>query len=236
MYPRLVIALDVDSSRKMREIIDKIPLSVEWFKVGLEAYCAEGPEVLRPIFARKSNVFLDLKLHDIPRTVERAVRATARHGVRMLTIHATGGREMIRAAATAAREFGENRPFIVAVTALTSLRQSDLSEIGITRAMQDHVRALTELAIESGADGVVCSPLEASELRRTFGRGILIVTPGIRGATDDKGDQKRTCSAADAVKAGASHLVVGRPILDALDPAVSTERILAEISAAAVSP
>jgi orotidine-5'-phosphate decarboxylase len=230
--PRLIVALDVDSSQKIREIISKFPPSVEWFKIGLEAFCAEGLEALKPLVARKSFIFLDLKLHDIPRTVERAVRAMARQSVHMLTIHAAGGRDMIRAASMAAREFGENRPRIVAVTALTSLNQRDLAVMGVTRALDDHVRALAELAVESGADGVVCSALEASDLRRTFGRDVLIVTPGIRATTDDAGDQKRTCSAAEAVKAGASHLVIGRPILDSPDPAAAAIRILADIAAA----
>ncbi len=234
--PELIVALDVDSSQKIAEFLDILPPSVVWYKVGLEVFCAEGPDAIKPILRRNSSVFLDLKLHDIPRTIERAVRTAGRHGVRMLTIHASGGRDMIRAAAEAAHEFGENRPKIVAVTALTSLQQRDLAEIGIDRAMPDHVRALTELAVESGADGVVCSPLEVNELRNKFGRDVLLVAPGIRGAGDALGDQKRTLSAAEAVRAGASHLVVGRPILGAADPRAAAQRILNEIAQAAASP
>ncbi len=230
--PPLIVALDVDSSVNLREMLNKMPDSILWFKVGLEAFCAEGPAVLQPLMARKSSVFLDLKLHDIPRTVERATRSACRHGVRMLTIHAAGGRAMIQAAANAAREFGQSRPHVIAVTALTSLRQDDLTDTGVARNLPDHVLGLARLAMESGADGVVCSPLEAMLLRNELGSDALLVTPGIRAEGEAKGDQKRTLTAGDAVRAGATHLVVGRPILEAHDPAEAAGRLLAEIRAA----
>lgn len=139
---------------------------------------------------------------------------------------------MIRAAADAAHKFGYQRPNIIAVTALTSLQQSDLADTGVARAMSDHVRALAKLAIESGADGLVCSPLEVAMLRNELGPAPLLVTPGIRAAGEEKGDQKRTLSATGAVRAGATHLVVGRPILDAADPAQAAARLLEEIKTA----
>src|SRR5690606_34381222 len=153
----------------------------------------------------------------------------------LLTIHASGGREMIRAASQAAREMGEKGPKILAVTALTSLQQSDLSDLGIQREMPDHVRALARLAIDSGADGLVCSPMETALLRRDLGPHPLLVTPGIRAKNDEKGDQKRTMSAGDAVRAGATHLVVGRPILAASNPSAAAAQLLEEIRLANVS-
>lgn len=230
--PELIVALDVDSSEKLAQALEKLPNSLRWFKVGLELFCAEGPSTLDPLLERKCSIFLDLKLHDIPRTVERAVRSAARHNVRMLTIHASGGRAMIRAAADAAREFGDNRPKIIAVTALTSLQQSDLSDLGVARSMPDHVLALAAMAVGSGADGLVCSPLEVNILRKELGPNPLLVTPGIRASSEAKGDQKRTLAAGEAVRAGATHLVVGRPILEAADPHEAAAKLLAEIRAA----
>lgn len=229
----LIVALDVESSKKLAETLENLPNSLRWFKVGLELFCAEGPSSLDPLFARNASIFLDLKLHDIPRTVERAVRSAARHSIHMLTIHASGGRAMIRAAVDASHEFGANRPKIIAVTALTSLEQNDLTDLGVARSMPEHVRALASMAVESGADGLVCSPLEANILRNYLGPQPLLVTPGIRAAGEAKGDQQRTLSAGEAVRAGATHLVVGRPILDAADPHEAATRLMDEIRAAA---
>ncbi len=230
--PQLVVALDVDSKTKLSAEILRLPIELQWFKVGLEVFCAEGPAILEPLHTRKSSIFLDLKLHDIPRTVERAVRSAASHGVNLLTIHAGGGRAMIQAAANAAKEMAEKGPKIIAVTALTSLQQSDLSDMGVVRSMQDHVRALAQLAMEAGADGVVCSPLEAALLRADLGPDALLITPGIRAAGEAKGDQKRTLTASEAVRAGATHLVVGRPILEAANPTEAAARLLEEIRVA----
>jgi len=230
--PQLVVALDVDSSAKLNTELDRLPVELQWFKIGLEVFCAEGPAILEPLHARKSSIFLDLKLHDIPRTVERAVRSASTHRVNLLTIHASGGRAMIQAAANAAKEMAENGPKIIAVTALTSLQQSDLSDMGVARSMQDHVRALAHLAMDAGADGVVCSPLEAALLRADLGPDALLITPGIRAAGEAKGDQKRSLTAAEAVRAGATHLVVGRPILEAANPTESAARLLEEIRVA----
>lgn len=231
----LIVALDVNSRAEASRAISLLPPEIQWVKIGLELFCAEGPSVLAPMREQNLAVFLDLKLHDIPKTVEKAVKSASKHGVQLLTIHASGGRDMIRAASDAAREIGENAPKIVAVTALTSLQQSDLADLGIQRTMPDHVRALAHLAIDAGADGLVCSPLETALLRRELGPTPLLVTPGIRAQNDEKGDQKRTLSAGDATRAGASHLVVGRPILAAPDPALAATRLIEEIRAANAS-
>lgn len=229
---QLIVALDVNSRSEMLKAVNLLPTEIQWVKVGLELFCAEGPSIFEPLHQRNASIFLDLKLHDIPRTVERAVKAAAQHRVQLLTIHASGGRAMIRAASNAAREMAANGPKILAVTALTSLQQSDLSDIGVAREISDHVRALAQMAVESGADGLVCSPLETAMLRRELGPAPLLVTPGIRAAGETKGDQKRTLSAGDAVRAGATHLVVGRPILETSDPAKAAAQLLEEIRAA----
>lgn len=227
--PQLIVALDVPSKIALSEALKSLPPNIHWVKVGLELFCAEGPKALKPLHERNMSIFLDLKLHDIPRTVERGVAAAAQHNVQLITIHATGGRAMIEAAAAAARKFGHQRPNILAVTALTSLQQSDLTDIGVARAMKEHVRALAKLAVDAGADGLVCSPHEVAMLREELGPAPLLVTPGIRAAGEEKGDQKRTLSAEEAVRAGATHLVVGRPILEAKDPAQAATRLLLEI-------
>lgn len=232
--PALVLALDVPDKAALESVLQRLEgAPIAWFKIGLELFCAEGPAALLPVRARGGKIFLDLKLHDIPRTVARAAAAAARHGADMMTVHASGGRDMIRAAVEAVRACGERRPAIVAVTVLTSLNEADARELGITRPLREQVFALAAMALEAGADGVVCSPLEAAELRRAFGPSPLIVTPGIRAAGEPAGDQKRTLSAAEAVRAGATHLVVGRPIMEAADPAAAARRLSEEISLAA---
>lgn len=227
--PEMIVALDVPRADAIAAMVEALPAAARWYKVGLELFCSDGPAALRPLQDRGRRIFLDLKLHDIPRTVERAVRAAAAHGVHMLTAHASGGFAMLQAAAAAAREFGAQRPQVVAVTALTSLAAEDLADVGVARSMPDHVAALADLALRAGMDGLVCSPREVAGLRERFGLDPLLVTPGIRARDADAGDQKRTATAAEAVRAGASHLVVGRPILDAPDPRAAAARILAEI-------
>ena len=204
----------------------------DWVRRLVRRYNAEGPDALQPLKAENKRIFLDLKLHDIPRTVERAVRSAARHGVDLLTVHASGGRAMLEAAAKAAAEFGEQRPRLLAITALTSLDQADLSDIGVERSVSEHAAALAQLAISSGIDGIVCSPLEAAAMREALGPDALIVTPGVRPAGGDVGDQKRVATPAAAAKAGATHLVIGRPILQAPNPAQAAKAIAAELSQA----
>ena len=229
----LIVALDVDSREAAVEKVKSIGDAVGFYKIGLELFTAEGPDVVKAVKDLGKRVFLDLKLHDIPRTVERAVRSGGKLGVDLMTIHSLGGNAMIRAAAEAAAEFGASAPKILAVTVLTSLDARDLADVGILgRAPADQVRAAAFLSIASGADGLVCSPREVGALSASLRRGTVFVTPGVRPAGADVGDQKRVATPAEAVRDGATHLVVGRPILAAPDPVAAARAILAEIGAA----
>ena len=230
MNTELIVALDLPDPALVEARVAAFPEEIAWFKVGLELFCAGGPRVVAPLIAQGKSVFLDLKLHDIPRTVERAVVAAARHGAQLITVHAAGGREMLRAAATAAAG-APTRPRLLAVTVLTSLDASDFADLGVSRAPSDQVAHLAELAVAEGIDGLVCSPQEVGRLRRTLGPGPLLVTPGIRMPEDGAGDQKRTGTPRQAALDGASHIVVGRPILEAADPVAAARRILAELAA-----
>ncbi|MDZ4199886.1 MAG: orotidine-5'-phosphate decarboxylase [Kiritimatiellia bacterium] len=230
MTPELIVALDVPDRSAIGPLVDSLPPEIRWYKIGLEAFAAEGPAALEPLRSRGKNIFLDLKLHDIPRTVERAVRAAAAHGAGLVTVHASGGRAMLEAAVKAAREAGENRPRLLAVTLLTSLDAGDLAELGVTRSPGDQIEALARLAIDSGIDGLVCSVHEVGALRRKLGPGPLLVTPGIRLPGGEVGDQKRIGTPAEAARAGATHLVVGRPVLDAPDPAAAARKMLEALS------
>ena len=227
MNPALIVALDVPSLKEMEAALNRLPETIEWYKVGLELFCAEGPAVLEPLKKRNKKIFLDLKLHDIPQTVANAVKTAASHGVNLMTVHAIGGRAMLEAAAKAAREC-DNPPKLVAVTTLTSLSQNDFADLGIDRTVSEQALALGELAISSGIDGMVTSAHEAGALRNAFPDAVL-VTPGIRMPDGDVGDQKRVATPAFAVQQGSSHLVVGRPIMQADDPATITTAILADI-------
>lgn len=229
MKSELIVALDVSQTAEALAVIGTLPAEVSWYKVGLELFCAEGPAIIQSIRSRKKSVFLDLKLHDIPRTVERAVKAAAQHGVEMLTIHSCGGRAMLRAAVDAARSSGAKPPKLIAVTALTSLDQKDLNDLGISKTPAQQVLALADLALSCGVDGLVSSPQEVEVLRGRFGPRPILVTPGIRLPGEDVGDQKRVATPAAAVKAGASFLVVGRPILESADSAGAARAILKEL-------
>lgn len=230
MKPVLIVALDVPTLKEMEETLDRMPGCIEWYKVGLELFCAEGPAILAPLKKRNKKIFLDLKLHDIPRTVANAVKTAASHGVNLMTVHAIGGRAMLEAAAQAAREC-INPPKLVAVTTLTSLSQEDFSDLGIGRSVSDQALALGKLAIGAGIDGLVTSAHEAGALRAEFPQALL-VTPGIRMPGGDVGDQKRVATPSFAVQQGATHLVVGRPILQAGDPSSAAAAIFADIKSA----
>jgi orotidine-5'-phosphate decarboxylase len=231
MKSELIVALDVNSTAQAITAIEALPSQIQWYKIGLELYCSEGPAVLEAALSRGKKVFLDLKLHDIPRTVERAVKAVAGLGADMLTIHASGGRAMIQAAVEAAG--ASNRaPRIVAVTALTSLDAKDLQDLGIQRSTADQVVALADLAIAAGAHGLVSSAQEVGNLRKRLGPAPILITPGIRLPTDEVGDQKRVATPSGAVRDGASHLVVGRPILEAANPAEAAMKILEDMKKA----
>ena len=195
-------------------------------------YITVGPDVVKAVKDLGKRIFLDLKFHDIPRTVERAVRSGGKLGVDLMTIHSVGGKAMIAAAHEAAAEFGAAAPKILAVTVLTSLDASDLADIGVSsRSPADQVEAMARLAVENGAAGIVSSPKEVGALSAALGKGCLFVTPGVRPAGAAVGDQKRVATPADAVRDGATHLVVGRPVLAAADPAAAARAILAEMGA-----
>lgn len=232
MPTEIIVALDIPSADHIKPIASSLPNEISFFKVGLELFISEGPASLTWLQENNKNIFLDLKLHDIPRTVANAVHSAGKYSVNLLTVHACGGRAMLRAAADAAAEFGSKRPQVIAVTTLTSLNQDDLADIGVTRKLKDNSLKLAELALKSGIDGLVCSPLETAEFRREFGDKPIIVTPGVRPAGSDIGDQKRIATPADAVRAGANYLVIGRPILQADDPAEAARGILNEIASA----
>ena len=229
MPPELIVALDMPSSQALGTLLQSLPREIAWFKVGLELFAAEGPRALAPLHAQGKKIFLDLKLHDIPRTVEHTVIAAAQHGIGMLTLHAAGGRAMLEAAAQAAKNVGARAPKLIAVTTLTSLNQTDLADIGISRVLKDQALALGELALASGLDGLVASAREVEHLRHRFGPDPLLVTPGIRPTGGAAGDQKRVATPTLAVRAGSNFLVVGRPILEATDPHTAALAILNEM-------
>ena len=218
----LIVALDVQTREEAVAKVKAIGGGVGFYKIGLELYTAEGPDVVKAVKDLGKKVFLDLKFHDIPRTVERAVRSGGKLGVDLMTIHSVGGAAMIRAAADAAAEFGASAPRILAVTVLTSMDEQDLRD--------EQVSAMAQFAVGNGADGLVCSPREVGALSKALKQGTLFVTPGVRPAGAAVGDQKRVATPADAVRDGATHLVVGRPILAAEDPVAAAAAILKEMS------
>jgi len=228
MSTELIVALDVPDAKQIPEVVKQLPDCVSFYKVGLELYTAAGPDALTFLKKAGKNVFLDLKLHDIPRTVARAVHSAASLGVDILTVHACGGRAMLEAAA----EAGNNQLNIVAVTVLTSLDQTDLETIGVKRELRDHILSLGKLAVGSGLQGLVCSPLETRSFRTELGTDPILITPGIRPAGAAAGDQKRIATPAMAAADGSSYIVVGRPILEASDPGLAAEQIVAELHGA----
>ena len=228
---QILVALDVESRDRAIELADTLRGAVGGFKIGSRLFTAEGPAIVRALTDRGDRVFLDLKYHDIPNTVATAVAAATELGVWMVNVHAAGGTAMMRAARAAAHETAAKRnaapPLVIAVTVLTSLNQAALTDIGIAIELMDQVLRLAELTKEAGLDGVVASPRETAAIRRRCGAAFAIVTPGIRGGAADaaKGDQERTMSPAEAVAAGASYLVVGRPIIAASDPLAAARAI-----------
>ncbi len=231
---RLIVALDVPSLSEARALVDRLDGVVSTFKVGSQLFTAAGPAAVELVRERGSRVFLDLKYHDIPATVSGAVREAARLGVTLLTVHASGGSEMLRAAAETAAEVSRGRPRILAVTLVTSLGRAALQrELQVPLAVEGHVVHLAELARAAGCDGVVASPLEAGRLRAAMGPDWLIVTPGVRPGTTEPGDQVRVATPTAARRAGADYVVVGRPITAAPDPAAAAAAVVAELAAAA---
>jgi orotidine-5'-phosphate decarboxylase len=231
---KLIVALDVPSAEAGLRLAERLRGHAGMFKVGLENFTAEGPVLPRFLVAVGEKVFLDLKLHDIPNTVRAAARQAAQLGVSMFNVHASGGRKMMEAALAGAQEGSTgrpngSRPLVLAVTVLTSLAGEDLAELGFPGSPEEAVVRLALLARQAGLDGVVASPREVAVLRRALGLGFVIVTPGIRPATADVNDQVRIATPASAIRAGASYLVVGRPITGAADPAAAADAIVAEM-------
>jgi orotidine-5'-phosphate decarboxylase len=229
---QLLVALDVDTVAQARALADRLRGVVGGFKIGSRLFTSEGPALVEELASRGDRVFLDLKFHDIPNTVAGAVAAATRLGVWMLNVHASGGATMMRAARAAADEEAARRsrpaPMVIAVTMLTSFDQQALAEIGLQAGVADQVGRLAALTEAAGLDGVVASAHEIDIIRRRCHGSFAIVTPGIRGAADQRGDQSRTMSAAEALAAGATYLVVGRPIVEAADPRAAAERLAAE--------
>jgi orotidine-5'-phosphate decarboxylase len=230
MDPRLIVALDYPSAPPALALADRLQGLCRWFKVGLELFVAEGPSIVRELRHRDFSVFLDLKLHDIPNTVAGAVRSVAAIGAEFLTVHAAGGPAMLEAAAEAASSV-PNAPQLLAVTVLTSMDQLELAAIGIEHSPENQVLRLANTASAAGINGFVASAEEAASLRHRFPAAALVI-PGIRPAGSAIADQKRIASPAAALAAGASFLVIGRPITQAPDPAAATRAILEEMRSA----
>lgn len=228
--PKVVIALDYDDKAQALAFVEQLDPSQCRLKVGKEMFTHFGPEFVKALVAKEFDVFLDLKFHDIPNTVAKAVKAAAELGVWMVNVHASGGRRMMEAAKEALLPYGDKAPLLIAVTVLTSMDQSDLTELGIELSPAEQVQRLATLTKSSGLDGVVCSSHEAEQLKALLGEQFKLITPGIRPAGSDAGDQRRIKTPKQAVDSGSDYLVIGRPITKAADPAL----VLKEINATLV--
>jgi orotidine-5'-phosphate decarboxylase len=233
---RLAVALDLPDRSALLAMARRVAPEAGVLKLGLEAFVAEGAVLVRELVASGADVFLDLKFHDIPNTVGRAAAAAVATGAAIVNCHASGGRDMMRAfgdeGRAAAAKTGRPAPRLIAVTILTSLDAGALATIGIAGSPREAAVRLAALAQESGLDGVVCSPEEIAAIRAACGKDFLLVVPGVRPAGTEKGDQKRVATPADAIRAGADILVVGRPVPGAPDPAAAARAIVAEIASA----
>ncbi len=225
---RLIVALDVSTAGAARKIVVAVGDSAHAYKVGMQLYTAEGPAIVRELVGSGRRVFLDLKYHDIPNTVASAVREATQLGVSMLTVHASGGGKMLRAAVESAHAI-KPELLVLAVTVLTSLDDVELGKIGSRGGVIEQVLRLSALALSNGCKGVVASAQEAAALREEFGPDFAIVTPGVRPAGSGPHDQVRVVTPAEAIAAGASHIVVGRPITEASDPTAEARAILGQI-------
>jgi orotidine-5'-phosphate decarboxylase len=220
----IIIALDVESAAEARSLVTRLGDSVSFYKVGMELYAAAGMEFVRQLVGQDKHVFLDMKFYDIGETVKRAVAQVARSGVRFLTVHGSGA---VMRAAVAGR--GDSQLKLLAVTVLTSFDESDLADLGYSCPVRDLVALRVRKAMEAGIDGLVCSPLEAAEVRRLAGPKAILVTPGVRSAGAGKGDQKRVATPAEALRDGANYLVIGRQVTRAEDPRAEVLKICDEI-------
>jgi len=226
---KIIVALDAPDAAAAEKLLNNLGDSVTWVKVGLQLFTAEGPSLVREVKARGYKVFLDLKFHDIPNTAHEAVRSAVKLGVDMTTIHLFGGQPMIATTVEAAKD---SPLLVLGVSVLTSFDQAQLNGIGVQTEVGQQVEDLVTLGYEVGLRGVVCSPLEIARLRAKFGSDLTLVTPGVRPAGSDKGDQQRVLTPGDAIRQGASYLVIGRPITGAADPASAARAITEEIVAA----
>jgi len=231
---KLVLALDVSNLDEAKKLIQELAEYVGVFKVGKELFTAVGPEIFKVIKENGGKIFADLKYHDIPNTVASAARVLTRYGVEIFNIHATGGKEMIRQTREAiedeANKLGVKRPKLLAVTVLTSLDNSDLKELKINvENTGDYVLHLAKMAKESGADGIVCSPLEIEKVKKELGDDFITLTPGIRPSWSNKGDQKRVMTPKEAIKKGTDYIVIGRPIRNAENRVEAVKKILKEM-------
>jgi orotidine-5'-phosphate decarboxylase len=235
----IILALDVPNAEKALTLVEQLAHVVGAFKIGSELFTTAGPDIVRSIRSSGASVFLDLKYHDIPHTVAKSVAAATRLGVQMLSIHACGGLEMMRAAEAAAQDTARNLglppPLVLGVTVLTSIDSNELSSIGLSPDLDKQVERLASLAVTAGLRGLVCSPRELPRLRQLLGP-IQLVTPGIRDPKDAAGDQKRTLTASQAIAAGATWIVVGRPIWTSENPRAAAQRILDSLRLQATRP
>jgi orotidine-5'-phosphate decarboxylase len=223
---RLIVALDVDTREQALTLVRQLKTEISFFKVGSQLFTREGPSLIAALREEGVDVFLDLKFHDIPQTVAKSVAAARDLSVRFLTLHVSGGREMIQAALEAA---AHTSTIVLGVTILTSLDDEAVREIGFDHSASGQVLHLARLGVAAGLGGLVCSPLEIEQIRRQIKSPLTLVTPGIRTGDEAKGDQARTLSAAEAIQKGASHLVIGRPITQAPDPVAAAQAILATL-------
>jgi orotidine-5'-phosphate decarboxylase len=232
---KIIVALDVGTREEALALVGRLK-DARVFKVGMELFTAEGPGLLKEIAGLGKKVFLDLKFHDIPNTLAGAVRCAIRHEVYMLTLHTSGGKEMMaRAAEAAAQEAqrsGKSKPYLLGVTVLTSLKEAELEEVGLFASVSEQVLRLASLAKEAGLDGVVCSPQEIELIKTELGKNFLAVTPGIRPAWAASQDQKRVMTPAEALKKGADYMVIGRPITKASSPEEAFHKIVEELEQA----
>ncbi len=233
MQNPILLALDVPTAERAYELVRQLAPVVAGFKIGSELFTSAGPEIVRRVRDAGGTVFLDLKFHDIPNTVAKAVAAATRLDVQMLTVHTGGGLEMMRAAEESAQktalQSGRNAPLVLGVTVLTSMDANTLAEVGADANVGRQVERLASLALQAGLRGLVCSPLEIAGLRQVLPGSVQLVTPGIRAGSENSDDQKRTLSAKQAIDAGANWLVVGRPIYAAENPKAAAEAILSSL-------
>lgn len=224
----VILALDVENRQKAMAVLTEVGSGLKWVKVGLQSFLRDGPDFVRELSGEGYDVFLDLKLHDIPNTVSKAIESLAGLPIGMLTMHACAGSECMRAAAIATRDHLPGAK-LLAVTVLTSLNESGLREIGLEGAVGGHVQRLAKLAVDSGVEGIVCSPLEIEPLRRILPKEASLITPGIRPSGSSVNEQKRVLGPSAASRLGADYLVIGRPILNSPDPGKTFGAIIEEL-------